>query len=73
MRIRTRKCITRIKNSDNLCCPIGVVTALTYHKSDIFKNLGLVDHDLVSNEAKKIRDGDRYKMQKQVTQTYSYL
>jgi hypothetical protein len=56
------------KNGDNLCCPRGVVTALTYHKSDIFKNLGLLDHDLTTNEVKKVLEGDKYKMQKQLTE-----
>jgi hypothetical protein len=63
---KTKRCITTIKNSDNLCCPRGVVTALTYHGSDIMKKLGLLDHDLTPNEVKNIRVGDKYKMQKQL-------
>jgi hypothetical protein len=33
---RTKRCITQIKNKDNLCCPIAIITALTYHTNDIF-------------------------------------
>jgi len=34
--IRTKRCITQIKNNDNLCCPRAIITALTYHTNDIF-------------------------------------
>ena len=34
--IRTKRCITQIKNNDNLCCSRAIVTALAYHTSDIF-------------------------------------
>jgi len=34
--IRTKRCITQIKNNDNLCCPRAIFTALTYHTNDIF-------------------------------------
>jgi hypothetical protein len=34
--VRTKSCITQIKNNDNLCCPRAIVTALTYHTDDIF-------------------------------------
>ena len=34
--IRTKRCITQIKNTDNLCCPGAIVTALTYHTDNIF-------------------------------------
>ena len=64
--IKTKKCITRIKNDDNLCCPRGIITALTYLENDIFKKLNILDRDLTPNEVKKIREGDKYKMQKQL-------
>jgi hypothetical protein len=64
----TKKSITTIKNSDNLCCPRGIITALTYHKSVIFKNINLLDHDLTLNEIKKIREGDKYKLQKELAE-----
>jgi len=34
--VRTKKCITQIKNNDNLCCPRAIITALTYHTDCIF-------------------------------------
>jgi len=34
--VRTKRCITQIKNNDNLCCPRAIITALTYHTDNIF-------------------------------------
>jgi hypothetical protein len=34
--IRTKRCVTQIKNKDNFCCPRAIITALTYHTDDIF-------------------------------------
>jgi hypothetical protein len=65
--VRTKKCITTIKNDDNLCCPRAIVTALTYFKEDLFKRLELLDRDLTINDIKKIREGDKYKLQKQLS------
>jgi hypothetical protein len=42
--IRTKRCITQIKNNDNLCCPRAIVTALTYHKDDIFRAKRNIKH-----------------------------
>jgi len=33
--VRTKRCITQIKNNDYLCCPRAIVTALTYHTDEI--------------------------------------
>lgn len=64
--IRTKRCITQITNTDNLCCPRGIVTALTYFDADTFKKLGLLDRELTANDIKKIREGDKYKIQKEL-------
>ncbi len=59
--IRTKKCITTIKNDDNLCCPRAIVTALSYFKEYLFKRLELLDRDLTKNHIKKIREGNKDK------------
>jgi TusA-related sulfurtransferase len=46
--VRTKRCITQIKNNDNLCCPRAIVTALTYHTNKIFG---------VERNVKHIREG----------------
>jgi len=42
--LRTKRCITQIKNNDNLCCPRAIVTALTYHTDNIFGSKRSVKH-----------------------------
>jgi hypothetical protein len=44
----TKRCITQIKNNDNLYCLRAIVTALTYHTDDIFGS---------KRNVKDIRDG----------------
>ena len=54
---RTKKSIIEIKNSDNLCLPRAIVTALTYHGKIIFQQLGLMESSLTENEIAYIRKG----------------
>lgn len=49
--IRTKRCITLINNTDNLCCPRAIVTALTYHTNNI------LDRPIDDCENKLIRQG----------------
>ena len=42
--IKTKRCITQIKNNDNLCCPRAIVTALTYHTDNIFDSKSSAKH-----------------------------
>src|SRR5436190_15401647 len=51
--MRTKQCITQIKNSDNLCCPRAIVTALTYHYDNI------LDRAISKKEIPLIRKGKR--------------
>jgi len=34
--IRTKRCITQIKNNNNLCCPRAIITTPTYYTNNIF-------------------------------------
>lgn len=53
----TKKCINKINNDDNLCCPRAIVTALTYHDPSIFVDLKLTSNPLTENEIAYIRKG----------------
>jgi hypothetical protein len=46
--VRTKRCLTQIKNNGNLCCPRAIVRRLTYYTDDIFG---------VKRNIAKIREG----------------
>lgn len=51
--LRTKKCITQIRNNDCLCAPRAIVTGLTYHTNVIFEK------EFSMMEIKQIRMGRR--------------
>ena len=58
--VHTKKCITQIRNKDNLCCPRAIITALTYNTNKI------LDRELSELNIKHIRQGR--KIQTELTQ-----
>lgn len=51
--VKTKKRITQINNSKNLCCPRVIVTSLTYHTDNI------LDRPISDVEKKLTRQGRR--------------
>jgi hypothetical protein len=50
---RTKKCITQIRNNDNLCCPRAVIVGLTYYSNII------LDREMTQANIRAIRQGWR--------------